>query len=259
MTTPFPGVVQRSNGPCKKENGNSILKLKKWVNTKRGKKYRETVTINCQRKSQPRMGRYMDKGGNEAVRHKEHQSDRLTEPLVSLCQASSDQGQKQYYRAVCLSKRKNNNRCVPKPLEHPNSWEVGGLSVARKGVLRIALKIFLSLSLPFLESLAPLQSTTFSCQAEITHFTFIPSPFSLYTLFFLCPMLFCVSHHPSLPLRRKTRESCRKRDILLASMRKAETGRGSEQCQQIREVQKPQQEACQSCSITRASETLGKT
>lgn len=50
----------------------------------------------------------------------------------------------------------------------------------------------------------------------------------------------------------------RERDILLASMRKEETGRGSEQCQQIREVQKPQQEACQSTSIMRASETQGK-
>lgn len=73
------------------------------------------------------------------------------------------------------------------------------------------------------------------------------------------PCAVCVSYHPPLPLYRKTRESSRQRDILLASMRTAETGRGSEQCQQIREVQKPQQEACQSSSITRASETQGKT
>lgn len=76
----------------------------------------------------------------------------------------------------------------------------------------------------------------------------------------LCPMLFCVSsYHPSPPLWRETKEGYRKRDILLASMRKPETGKGSEQCQQIREVQKPPQEACQSSSITRASETQRKT
>lgn len=54
--------------------------------------------------------------------------------------------------------------------------------------------------------------------------------------------------------RELHRETC----ILLASMRKPETGRESEQCQQIREVQKPPQEACQSSSITRASETQRK-
>ena len=42
-------------------------------------------------------------------------------------------------------------------------------------------------------------------------------------------------------------------------MREPETGRGSEQCQQIREVQKPPQEACQSSFITRASVTQWKT
>lgn len=134
----------------------------------------------------------MDKGGNEAVRHKEHQSDRLTEPLVSLCQASSDQGQKQYYRAVCLSNRKNNNRCVPKPLEHPNSWEVGGLSVARKGVLHIALIHFFSLSLPFLESLA----FTFNpppSHARQKSLTLLSSPLrSLNTHSFSCALRYSV-------------------------------------------------------------------
>lgn len=72
----------------------------------------------------------------------------------------------------------------------------------------------------------------------------------------LCPVSY---HHPSPPPWRKTKESYRKRDILLASMRKPETGRESEQCQQIREVQKPPQEACQSPSIMRVSETQRKT
>ena len=90
----------------------------------------------------------------------------------------------------------------------------------------------------------------------INHFTLISLPFSIS----LGPVLFCESNcHPSPPLQRMTKESYRKRDILLASMRKPETGRGSEQCQQIREVQKPPQEACQSSSITRASETQRKT
>lgn len=35
-------------------------------------------------KSPPSMGRCMDKAENEAKRHKEHQSVRLTEALVSL-------------------------------------------------------------------------------------------------------------------------------------------------------------------------------
>lgn len=64
------------------------------------------------------------------VRHK-HQSDRLNCALVSLCQTSSDCRQKQYYRAVGLAKKRNNSSCVPAPLEHPNSWDIGGLSVVQ--------------------------------------------------------------------------------------------------------------------------------
>lgn len=64
-----------------------------------------------------------------AVRHKEHQSDRLNGALVSLCQAGSNQGQKQYYGAVGLL-RGRTIAPVCEPLEHPNSWEIGGLSVA---------------------------------------------------------------------------------------------------------------------------------
>lgn len=77
----------------------------------------------------------MDKAVEEvaeaaARRHKERQSRQTNWAPVSLCQASSDQGQKQYYIAVGLAKRKNNSCCVLEPLEHPNSWEIGGLSVA---------------------------------------------------------------------------------------------------------------------------------
>lgn len=134
--------------------------------------------------------------------------------------------------------------------------------MARKGALHIAHTHInvLSLSLPFLESLAHLLPTSSSCQAATTHFTLISLSFLALHALSLCPMLFFVSsYHPSPPLWRKTKESYRKRDILLASMRKPETGRGSEQCQQIREVQKPLQEACQSSSITRVSETQRKT
>lgn len=49
--------------------------------------------------------------------------------MVSYCQASSDPGQKQYYRAVGLAKGRNNSLCVLELLERPNSWEIGGLTV----------------------------------------------------------------------------------------------------------------------------------
>lgn len=81
------------------------------------------------------MGIYMDKAEKElgeavTVKHKEHQSDKLNWALVSHCQPRPDQGQKQYYGAVGQANRKNNSFCVWEPLEHPNSWEIGGLTLA---------------------------------------------------------------------------------------------------------------------------------
>lgn len=74
-----------------------------------------------------------DKGGTEVVEAEAVGTQgapvRLNWALVSLCQASSVR-QKQYYRVLGLAKKKNNSPSVPEPLEHPNSWEIGGLSVA---------------------------------------------------------------------------------------------------------------------------------
>lgn len=130
--------------------------------------------------------------------------------------------------------------------------------MARKGALHIALTHETSPSLP--ESLANLPLTSSSCHPQINHFFYFHLfSFSLsrHTLS-LCPLLFCVSCPHIDPLylsgEKQRKKRGKNRDILLASKRKPETGRGSEQCQQIREVLKPLQEACQSSSITRASE-----
>lgn len=56
-------------------------------------------TVNSVGVSKCHRQGYMDQAGNEAVRHKEHQSDGLTELLVSVCRAGSDPGQKQHYGA----------------------------------------------------------------------------------------------------------------------------------------------------------------
>ena len=130
--------------------------------------------------------------------------------------------------------------------------------MACKGALQFYKHINFS-SLPFPESLTHLLATTSSCQAAITlYLTLIPSflPLTTHSHYGLC---YSVSfYHPLPPLWRKAKESYWQGDILLFSLRKPETGRRSEQCQQIREVQKPPQEACQSSSVTRASETQGK-
>lgn len=191
--TDFTPSVQRSNGHARKRIKTVSWNWKSGFNKENGKeKWRDSHCKLCQReqKSQPRMGTYLDKAGNEAVRHKEHQSDRLTELLVPLCQARSDQGQKQYYRAVGLSKKKNNSCCVPKPLEHHNSWAVGGLSVAHKGVLLINfLSAFPRNSRPPSFYLLLLPDSNHS-------FYFHPFSFLSLQAFSLCPMLFCVPYYP---------------------------------------------------------------
>lgn len=181
---------------------------------------------------------------------------------MSLCQGGANHAQKQHYRAVALAKKENNSSCVPEPLEHPNSWEIGGLSVSTKWHLKgrctwrahkFSLPAFPRISGPPSSHLLLMQGS---------HHSFYSSFFSiLLQALLLWPLLFCLSsYHPTHPQWEKTKgEREIQRDILLASMRKPETGRGSEQCQQIREVQKPLQEACQSSSITGASETQKNT
>ena len=72
----------------------------------------------------------MDKAGTEvveaeAVGHKEHQSDRLTEPWCPSVRPVQTGDRSGIIELVGLAKRKNNSCCVPEPLEHPNSWEIG--------------------------------------------------------------------------------------------------------------------------------------
>lgn len=105
--------------------------------------------------------------------------------------------------------------------------------------------------MPFPESLAHLPPTpSSSCQAPITHLALIFSPpFSFYTPFPYDPCHSLSFYHPSEEKDRKKKEKDSQRErerYILASMRKPETGRRSEHCQQIIDFQQPSQEAVQS-------------
>lgn len=194
------------------------------------------------------MERYREGGGGgSGSRTQESPVKQANWALVSYCQASSDKGQKQYYRAVGLARRKNNSCCVPEPLEHPNSWEIGGPSVARSGALRT-----LNFSLSAFPWIPGPPSSHLLLLMPGRHQSFYSHLFTF--LSFIRPCVILWVQLSPLP----TSAENDKRELQKA-MRKPETGRGSEQCQQIREVQKPPQEACQSSSITRASETQRKT
>lgn len=91
------------------------------------------MTVNCFRKSKiPQSRMDLDKEEKkvvDAVKQKKHQSDGLTEPWCPSLRPVQSRDRSSIIEQ-CLAKRKNNSSCVPEPLEHPNSWEIGGQSVA---------------------------------------------------------------------------------------------------------------------------------
>lgn len=198
-----------------------IEKDSKWKQPERGTSRTEGGRIDSQSRAEGGGGRSETaQGAPVSLAHCVH------------CQASSARGQKQHYRAVCPAKRRNNSCCVSEPLEHPNSWEIEGLSVKPLNGTHRHTYIF---SLPFPESpvhLLLMQGSYRSRSSRLPSLPLTPCPFIMPCVILCVPP--SPPHHLCGETQRRATEKKRKREILLSSMRKAETGRGSEPCQQIK-------------------------